>query len=104
MSSCCQLVPHTGDLPNTVFTTAHSGVQFMPTNYFSMDQSRRTVNMVEIKYQNNEGVTEVDTYGQKQTSDTCTVDYTAQEADLYDYTGDVVVRKFPYDPSNPNIP
>lgn len=109
LTLCCPIVPHTGDLPNTVFTTAHSGVQFMPSNYFSTDQGRRTVNMVKIQYDSDNGtVTEVDTFGQKQTpsssssdSGTCAVDYTAREADLWAYTGDVVVRKFPYDPNNP---
>lgn len=39
-------VPHTGDLPNTVFTTAQSAVHFMPVNYFEGDVSRRTRQMV----------------------------------------------------------
>lgn len=75
-------------------------MQFMPSNYFSIDQSRSTVNMVKIQYDGT--VTKVDTFGQKQTSaGTCAVDFTAQEADLWGYTGDVVVRKFPYDPNDP---
>lgn len=94
------LVPHTGDLPNTVFTTAHSGVQFMPSNYFAIDQSRKTVNQVRINYSNGT-TTAVNTFGQKQAFGLCGPDYTAQEADLWGYTGDVVVRKFPYDPNNP---
>ncbi len=88
-------VPNTGDLPNTVFTVAHSGVQFLPSNYYSLDQSRRTVNMVRIDYHNG-NVSEVDTFGQK--DDTCTLDFEPAEPDLYSYKGDVVVRKFPYDP------
>ncbi|KUI65756.1 Amiloride-sensitive amine oxidase [copper-containing] [Cytospora mali] len=93
-------VPHTGDLPNTVFTTAHSGITIMPSNYFEIDQSRSTVNMVRIKY--NEGVTtDVETFGQKETSGTCDISYAPTEAELWDYKGDVVVRKFPYDPNNP---
>ncbi|PSR81301.1 copper amine oxidase [Coniella lustricola] len=86
-------VPHTGDLPNTVFTTAHSGVQFMPSNYFTIDQSRNTVNMVRLEYSDGK-TTAVDTFGQSKTDDIC-------EADLWGYTGDVVVRKFPYDPNDP---
>lgn len=39
-------VPHTGDLPNTVFTSAHSSVRFTPVNYFDGDESRKSVNMV----------------------------------------------------------
>lgn len=93
-------VPHTGDLPNTVFTTAHSGFQLMPSNYFEMDQSRRTVNMVRIEYE--EGVTSsVETFGSLQASDTCEISYTPTEVNLWDYKGDVVVRKFPYSPNDP---
>lgn len=73
----------------------------MPSNYFTIDQSRNSVNMVKIQYNGNGTVTDVDTFGQKQTSGTCEIDYTAQEADLWGYTGDVVVRKFPYDPNDP---
>jgi primary-amine oxidase len=91
-------VPHTGDLPNTVFTTAHAGVQFMPSNYFDMDQSRQTVNMVRIQYSNGSAA-EVNTFGQK--DDTCELNFVPAEADLWEYKGDVVVRKFPYDPNNP---
>ena len=91
-------VPHTGDLPNTVFTTAHSGIQFMPSNYFLMDQSRQTVNMVRIDYSDG-NTSNVETFGQK--DETCTVDFTPPENDLYGYTGDVVIRKFPYDPNDP---
>ncbi|KAK3940868.1 putative copper amine oxidase [Diplogelasinospora grovesii] len=91
-------VPHTGDLPNTVMTTAHSGIQFMPSNYFSMDQSRQTVNMVRIDYGN--GTTSnVATFGQKQGN--CSLDFEPVEPDLYGYTGDVVIRKFPFDPNDP---
>lgn len=92
-------VPHTGDLPNTVFTTAHSGVQFAPSNYFSIDQSRSTVNQVRIQYTGG-NVSAVETFGQKQPDGTCEIDYTAEEADYWDYHGDVVVRKFPYDPND----
>ncbi|KAG8156734.1 hypothetical protein KVR01_013339 [Diaporthe batatas] len=93
-------VPHTGDLPNTVFTTAHSGMQFMPSNYFTGDQSRNTVNMVRIDYKDG-NTSAVELFGQKSAPGTCKVDYAPGEADLWGYTGDVVVRKFPYDPNNP---
>lgn len=43
----------------------------------------------------------MNTFGQKQISGSCEIDYTAQEAELWDYKGDVVVRKFPYDPDDP---
>lgn len=93
-------VPHTGDLPNTVFTTAHSGFQLMPSNYFEIDQSRSTVNMVRLKYA--DGVTtDVETFGQMESSGSCEVSYEPTKAELWDYTGDVVVRKFPYSPNDP---
>ncbi|KAJ5139695.1 membrane copper amine oxidase, partial [Penicillium atrosanguineum] len=91
-------VPHTGDLPNTVFTTAHSGVQFMPLNFLLGDPSRETVNMVRIEYDDG-NVSAVHTFGQH--DETCELDFTPTEFSLWDYIGDVVVRKFPYDPNNP---
>ncbi|TKA83156.1 hypothetical protein B0A55_00722 [Friedmanniomyces simplex] len=91
-------IPHTGDLPNTVFTTAHSGIQFMPLNYYDGDISRQTVNMVRINYDKG-NVSEVKTFGQKEA--TCSADLAKEEFDFYSYTGDVVIRKFPYDPNDP---
>jgi hypothetical protein len=38
-----------GDLPMTVFTTAHSGVHFTPVNYLEGSPSVETVNMVRIR-------------------------------------------------------
>lgn len=94
-------VPHTGDLPNTVFTTAHSGITFSPLNYFDMDQSRQTVNMVKINYGGGE-TSEVDTFGQKTSDGRCgSLTYEPVPDGLENYKGDVVVRKFPYDPNDP---
>jgi len=45
-------MPHTGDLPNTVFTTAHSSVTIAPFNYLLGDPSRATKQQVELKIQN----------------------------------------------------
>ncbi|KAK4963066.1 hypothetical protein LTR10_000694 [Elasticomyces elasticus] len=91
-------VPHTGDLPNTVFTTAHSGVEFMPINYFDGDVSRQTVNMVRIDYKDG-NVSHVKTFGQNEA--TCSIDLSKEDFDMYSYKGDVVIRKFPYDPADP---
>ncbi|KAL4807301.1 copper amine oxidase [Aspergillus unguis] len=91
-------VPHTGDLPNTVFTTAHSGVHFMPLNYLLGDPSRETINMVRINYANG-STTDVETFGQS--TETCNLQLTSVESVLWGYQGDVVVRKFPYDPNDP---
>ncbi|KAB8209259.1 hypothetical protein BDV34DRAFT_188801 [Aspergillus parasiticus] len=91
-------VPHTGDLPNTVFTTAHSRVQFTPLNYLAGDPSRQTVNMVRVNYANG-SATAVKTFGQAE--EVCTVPITGIEEELWRYQGDVVVRKFPYNPNDP---
>ncbi|EJT99165.1 copper amine oxidase [Dacryopinax primogenitus] len=72
-------VPHTGDLPNTVFSTAWGS---------------------RINYHNG-NVTEVATFGSETIQPECTVDLRDSFTDLWDYTGDVVVRKFPYDPNDP---
>ncbi|KAK3384889.1 copper amine oxidase [Podospora didyma] len=92
-------VPHSGDLPNTVMTTAHSGIQFTPSNYFDIDQSRQTVNQVRINYGKGQAA-KVDTFGQV-TGPTCPISYTPVEPELTGYVGDIVVRKFPFDPNNP---
>ncbi|KAK0648916.1 copper amine oxidase [Cercophora newfieldiana] len=96
-------IPHTGDLPNTVQTTAHSGIQFTPHNYFLGDQSRRSVNQVQISYGEGEPAV-VETFGQFDASSenaTCKPSYEPVSVNLEDYVGDIVVRKFPYDPNNP---
>jgi hypothetical protein len=43
-------VPHTGDLPNTVFTTAQSSVFISPHNYLLSDPSRSTSQQVQINF------------------------------------------------------
>jgi primary-amine oxidase len=91
-------LPHTGDLPTTVFTTAHSAVQFMPLNYYDRDISRETKQMVRINYGAGDGeVSKVKTFGAE--LPTCALDLSKSEPDLYGYIGDVVIRKFPYDPT-----
>lgn len=57
-------LPHTGDLPNTVYTTAHTAVQITPSNYWSHDQSRDTVNMVRLDYSSRKNDSTVFTFGQ----------------------------------------
>ncbi|PNS15337.1 Copper amine oxidase 1 [Sphaceloma murrayae] len=94
-------VPHTGDLPNTVFTTAHSGVQFMPLNYFDQDTGKQTVNQVRIEYGGG-NASVVERFGQKAGDAQCAVlDYTPVAENLETYKGDVVIRKFPYSPDDP---
>ncbi|GAM43125.1 hypothetical protein TCE0_047r17683 [Talaromyces pinophilus] len=43
-------VPQTGDLPNTLFTQARSGVQFVPSNFLSSDPSRQIVQQERVNY------------------------------------------------------
>ncbi|KAH7000475.1 copper amine oxidase [Ilyonectria destructans] len=90
-------VPHTGDLPTTVFTTAHSGIQFMPTNYFNVGANVETVNMVRVNYKDGDA-TDVIHFGAY--DGTCDLDYEPAFVDLWEYKGDVVVRKFPYSPDD----
>ncbi|KAL7413894.1 copper amine oxidase [Mrakia frigida] len=90
--------PHTGDLPNTVFTTAQSGFMISPHNYLLSDPSRASRQAVRINY-NSSGVQEVERFGGMAADGT--VDLAALNANLWDYSGDVAVRKFPYDPLSP---
>ena len=41
-------MPHTGDLPNTVFSTAYSGLIIEPFNYLSGDPSRATTQQIRL--------------------------------------------------------
>ena len=85
-----------GDLPNTVFTTAHSGIQIAPVNYYEGDITRQTRQMVKIEYGEGKAA-DVKTFGAEQTQCMAQV----AKPSLMDYVGDVVVRKFPYDPNDP---
>ncbi|GHJ86241.1 hypothetical protein NliqN6_2643 [Naganishia liquefaciens] len=91
-------VPITGDLPTTTMSFAQGSLVFSPHNYLYHDASRQTAQQIRIRY-NNENVTEVETFGAKPMEGM--VDLAATAFDLWDYTGDVAVRKFPYDPLNP---
>ena len=86
-------IPQTGDLPNTVFTTAHSGMHIMQHNYLLSDSSKETVNMVRIDY--HDGVVKkLHTFGQASIP-MCGL--SIGDGDLKNYHGDTVIRKFPYD-------
>ena len=41
---------HTGDLPNTVSSTAQGSMMISPHNYLDIDPSRQTYQQVEIKF------------------------------------------------------
>ncbi|EKG10001.1 Copper amine oxidase [Macrophomina phaseolina MS6] len=86
-------LPHTGDLPNTLTTTAHAGVKLVPVNFFSLDQSRRTVNQVRIDYDEGK-VTHVEIFGREMNSSVpdgdvgcCWLNDQAALAELYGYDG-----------------
>ncbi|KAJ7058557.1 copper amine oxidase [Mycena amicta] len=91
-------VPHTGDLPNTVFTSAQSAFLITPHNYLLHDASRATRQMLRIDY-NSSGVQLVKQFGAKSAEGL--VNLTALQPNFDDYEGDVAVRKFPYDPLHP---
>jgi len=83
-------VPHTGDLPNTVMTSAHAAIQFLPSNYLPGDPSVRAASRVRVNYE--KGVVNVTKVGRP--SDVCV-------NDLSRYTGDYAVNLNPYDPEHP---
>ncbi|KAF7313195.1 Amine oxidase [Mycena kentingensis (nom. inval.)] len=91
-------VPHTGDLPNTVFTSAQSAFLITPHNYFLHDTSRKTKQMLRIDY-NSSGVQHVHTFDAKPADGM--VNLTAVHPNYFNYEGDVATRKFPYDPLHP---
>ncbi|KAM0749530.1 copper amine oxidase [Meredithblackwellia eburnea MCA 4105] len=96
-------VPHTGDLPNTVHTTAQASLMISPHNYLLNDPSRQSNQMVRVNYNSTaagEGqVTDVLLFGGELPSGT--IDLSSQQTSFYDYVGDVAVRKRPYDPLHP---
>ncbi|KAL8276662.1 hypothetical protein RQP46_010930 [Phenoliferia psychrophenolica] len=96
-------VPHTGDLPNTVHTTAQSAIIISPHNYLLNDPSRASSQQVRINYNSSVAghgqVTDVLLFGGEIPSGV--VNLTSQQTEFYSYVGDVNVRKRPYDPIHP---
>ncbi|KAL1847003.1 hypothetical protein Daus18300_014080, partial [Diaporthe australafricana] len=64
-------MPHTGDLPNTVFSTAHSAITIEPFNYLPGDPSRATTQQVRIN-SGSEGNGSITNFGAKPV--TCSID------------------------------
>jgi primary-amine oxidase len=62
----------------------------VPSNYFDIDLSRRSRGNVRVNYKSG-AVTAVENAGRAQVC----------ESDLWNYLGDIAVRKFPFDPNNP---
>jgi primary-amine oxidase len=84
-------VPHTGDLPNTVFTTAQAGIAISPHNYLLGDPSRQTSHSVYIDTSGEEAKENM--YGGQQA--VCAYDMAKLHPDLSSYPKSETVRKWP---------
>lgn len=58
-------MPHTGDLPNTMFTAAHSAMRLEPFNYLYGDPSVASNQQVRIRYNDDGSVADVEEFGKK---------------------------------------
>ncbi|KAI5797340.1 copper amine oxidase [Peziza echinospora] len=85
-------VPHSGDLPNTVMTTAQSSVMITPHNYLAMDASRQTFQQVEVIIGDKEA--KVENFG-KVIPD-CSAPLGREYPALTDYTGASTINKMPF--------
>lgn len=88
-------IPHTGDLPNTVFTTAHSAMIIEPQNYLEGDPSRATTQQIRVVYGDS---TTVKTFGAEPA--TCLVDPSQLNPDPTKSRTMVRDRAYLYDPKN----
>ncbi|KAH8152383.1 uncharacterized protein LAJ45_03223 [Morchella importuna] len=95
-------VPHTGDLPNTVFTTGQSSVFLSPHNYLLGDPSRFTSQQVEVRF--TPGVDNSAVVKDAPSTPKClVVDMSPMFPDFSTYQGGEQTRKFPYtDEVDPN--
>ncbi|KAF1943394.1 amine oxidase catalytic domain-containing protein [Clathrospora elynae] len=64
-------MPHTGDLPNTMFTAAHSAIRFEPLNYLEGDPSVASKQQVRILYDDEGSVESVEEFGKIVANGTC---------------------------------
>jgi primary-amine oxidase len=64
-------MPHTGDLPVTMFSSAHSAMRFEPLNYLSGDPSVASYQQVRIDYDDEGGVEHVEEFGKIVGNATC---------------------------------
>jgi len=60
-------MPHTGDLPNTMYTAAHSAMRLEPINYLNGDPSVASNQQVRIRYNDDGSVADVEEFGKKTT-------------------------------------
>lgn len=91
-------MPHTGDIPNTVFSTAHSAMTIEPFNYLMGDPSQASNQQVLIKTTKDQA--EITRYGAQEA--TCPVDLSQMNPDLSQYSNSISVLKFPFDGSKPD--
>ncbi|KAJ0109324.1 amine oxidase catalytic domain-containing protein [Diaporthe amygdali] len=92
-------MPHTGDLPNTVFSTAHSAITIEPFNYLPGDPSRATTQQVRINSDSG-GNGSVTSFGAKPV--TCSIDSSQLNPKVEILNGTLAVHKLPYDGTRPN--
>ncbi|KAM0548794.1 hypothetical protein ACHAPJ_009791 [Fusarium lateritium] len=90
-------IPNTADLPNTVTTKAVSSMIIAPQNYFVGDISRRTIHQVQLDYDENSTVTNLNMFGAK--LPTCAFDMNKAAPDLSSFVGEIEIAKFPFNPS-----
>ncbi|KHO00533.1 Copper amine oxidase [Metarhizium album ARSEF 1941] len=76
--------PHTGDVPNTLFATAHSALRMEPLNYLPLDPSRATSQQVRLNYKDGK-VQSLKTFGSRNT--TCQVGTSQMVPKLWRDTG-----------------
>ncbi|KAF1836803.1 amine oxidase catalytic domain-containing protein [Decorospora gaudefroyi] len=58
-------MPHTGDLPVTMFSSAHSGMRFEPFNYLEGDPSVASNQQVRVEYNEDGSVESVEEFGKR---------------------------------------
>ena len=80
-------LPHTGDMPLTLFTTAHASVHFQPLNYYADDISTESLSQVQVDfdYRGNQTIETVNTFGQNPAW--CSVDLSKDAPDIYSEQG-----------------
>jgi primary-amine oxidase len=64
-------LPHTGDLPNTMFTAAHSSMRFEPLNYLEGDPSVQVNQQIRINYNTDDSIQNIEEFGKMVSNNTC---------------------------------
>ena len=69
----------------------------IPQNYLLSDPSRQTIHQVRVNLAANSSVAQPLTFGAKQP--TCAVNLAGAFPDISIYSGEVIIPKYPYDPT-----